>query len=364
MRSILGRKMKVANDNFKISRLLQHWYSRHKRDLPWRETTDPYKIWISEIILQQTRVNQGLDYYLRFIARFPDAASLANAEENQVLKLWQGLGYYSRARNLHAAAKQITTQFGGKFPDHYSDIISLKGIGDYTAAAIASIAYKLPYAVVDGNVYRVLSRLFAIDTPINSSEGKKLFAETAQAILDPKHAALHNQAIMDLGAMVCTPRQPLCVECPVQSICMAYEKNEIVKYPVKTRKNSVKTRYFNYFHIVQGENTWIHKRTEKDIWKNLYEFPMLETENPMDFLQLQRTGKHHTFFSKLENAFIEKQFKTKHILSHQIIDATFYQIIVPDTNSKINIPLIIKIKADQLPEFPISSLTLKYLETL
>ena len=253
-----------------ISSLLQYWYAQHKRSLPWRETKAPYVVWISEIILQQTRVNQGNDYFLRFIERFPDIKSLAEASEDDVLKIWQGLGYYSRARNLYTAAKQVMEKFDGVFPSSYSDILSLKGVGEYTAAAVASIVYNLPYPVVDGNVFRVLSRLFTIETPIDSTIGKKYFNEIAQSILDEQHPGDHNQAIMEFGALVCTPKQPKCTECPLQSVCLAFEKKNVLNYPVKKGKTIQKERFFNYFHIEQNGYTYIKKRGDSDVWQNIY----------------------------------------------------------------------------------------------
>ena len=224
-------------ENF--SGVLIHWYSENKRQLPWRETTDPYRIWISEIILQQTRVVQGLEYFNRFMERFPDVKALAEANEDEVMKYWQGLGYYSRARNLHAAAREIMARFGGKFPETYKEVLSLKGIGEYTAAAICSFAWRQPYAVVDGNVYRVLGRVFGVDTPIDSTAGKKEFAELAQAMLDPERPDLYNQAIMDFGAVQCTPKAPDCMYCPLRERCVAYVSGKVDELPVKAGKTVV-----------------------------------------------------------------------------------------------------------------------------
>ena len=255
------------------------WYQQNGRDLPWRHTQDPYKIWLSEIILQQTRVEQGLAYYLRFTEAFPTVNALAAANEDEVLRLWQGLGYYSRARNLHEAARQIVRL--GAFPTSYTEIRKLKGIGDYTAAAIASFAYGLPHAVVDGNVYRVLSRVFAISTPIDSSEGKHQFARLAQELLPPKHAALHNQAIMDLGALICTPRSPQCAACPLNNICIAHTEHSPEDFPVKTKHTQVRTRFFTYIIATDGTNILLHRRSKGDIWQGLYEPILLETEQPL-----------------------------------------------------------------------------------
>ena len=255
--------------------LLIDWYEHNKRELPWRQTQDPYKIWISEVILQQTRVAQGYDYYCRFIERFPDFHALAQADEDEVMKYWQGLGYYSRARNLHEAARSIDSQ--EYFPKTYAEVRALKGVGEYTAAAICSIAYDMPYAVVDGNVYRVLSRYFGIDTPIDSTEGKKLFAALADEMLDKKHPAVYNQGIMDFGAIQCTPQSPDCLFCPLVGSCSALSKGLVAKLPVKQHKTKTTNRYFNYIYVRAGAYTFINKRTGNDIWKNLFELPLIET---------------------------------------------------------------------------------------
>lgn len=260
-----------------FSEKLIAWYAENKRELPWRDTTDPYIIWISEIILQQTRVAQGYDYFLRFIHRFPNVTALAEAPEDEVMKCWQGLGYYSRARNLHAAAKSMN----GVFPATYEEVRALKGVGDYTAAAICSSAYGMPYAVVDGNVYRVLSRYFGIDTPVDSTEGKKLFAALADEMMDKSQPAVYNQAIMDFGAIQCTPQSPNCLFCPLVDSCSALKEGTITKLPVKQHKTKTTNRYFNYIYVRVGACTYLHKRTEDDIWKNLFEFPLIETEAPV-----------------------------------------------------------------------------------
>lgn len=260
-----------------LSERLLEWYKENKRELPWRDTTDPYLIWISEIILQQTRVAQGYEYFLRFVRRFPDVASLAAASEDEVMKYWQGLGYYSRARNLHAAAKSMN----GKFPVTYEDVRGLKGVGDYTAAAICAFAYNMPYAVVDGNVYRVLSRYLGIDTPIDSTEGKKVFAVLAQEMLDERRPTDYNQAIMDFGAIQCTPQSPNCMFCPLADRCFALSKGLIAHLPVKQHKTKTVNRYFNYIYVRMGAETLIHKRTENDIWKNLFELPLVEAERDL-----------------------------------------------------------------------------------
>lgn len=350
------------NDLKHTSLLLAEWYKQNKRELPWREINDPYRIWISEIILQQTRVAQGYDYFLRFLDQFPDIKSLASASEDEVLKCWQGLGYYSRARNLHAAAIQIMTLYDGKFPQNYAQILSLRGIGEYTAAAIASFAFHLPYAVVDGNVYRFLSRYFGIDTPIDSTVGKKIFAQLASNLLNKDQPDIHNQAIMEFGALQCVPSSPRCTQCPLEVSCVALANNQVTILPVKERKTKVQHRYFHHFMIICGANTYLNKRTEKDVWHNLYEFPLYESMQPMDTAQLFQTD----FFASLVG---DKPFRIeyqspemKHVLSHQIIHASFYVVKIetaPDFLSRF-IPVTNK----ELMHYPISRLTDKFVKRI
>ena len=312
-----------------IAETLIRWYGENKRELPWRETTDPYRIWISEIILQQTRVVQGLEYYNRFMVRFPDVRSLAEAPEDEVMKYWQGLGYYSRARNLHAAAKDIMARFGGVFPDDRQQVLSLKGIGEYTAAAICSFAWRQPYAVVDGNVYRVLSRLFAMDTPIDSTAGKKEFAALAQELLDRQRPDLYNQAIMDFGALVCTPKSAQCLYCPLRDGCAAYAAGSVDRLPVKEGKTVVKPRYFNYLHIHTSDRELMARREGRDIWRNLYEYPLIETPQPTDFLDLQQTEAYCQLLEGADNVQVLGMCEMPpHVLSHRIIHARFYDIRV------------------------------------
>ena len=250
-----------------FSEIILHWYTENKRLLPWRSTKDPYKIWLSEIILQQTRVNQGIPYYHKFLNNYPTIGHLANAKEDQVLKLWQGLGYYSRARNLHKTAQTISFKFKGKFPDNYHDLLKLKGIGDYTASAIASICYDEAKPVVDGNVYRVLSRFFAVDIPINSSKGAKYFKKLAKEVMDPEYIRDYNQGIMEFGALQCTPKLPKCGSCPLGTNCMALHENRISSLPVKLKKAEIRNRYFNYLVVIDGANrTQLRQRRGKGIW--------------------------------------------------------------------------------------------------
>jgi A/G-specific adenine glycosylase len=342
-----------------FSTLVIAWYKQNGRDLPWRNINDSYKIWISEIILQQTRVDQGYDYYLRFIARFPAVGVLAEADEEEVLKYWQGLGYYSRARNLHYAAKQVMTDFKGVFPADYNDIIKLKGIGVYTAAAIASFAHNQPYAVVDGNVYRVLSRYFAVDTPIDSTEGKKTFSELAQELLDKKQAGIYNQAIMDFGALQCVPSNPDCNNCVLKESCLSFGSNEVRKYPVKSKKTKVSNRYFNYLHIINGDFTYLQKRTKNDIWKNLYEFPLIESSGLFETEDLSALE----LFSETAGVDVLKiSAPVKHVLSHQCIFTKFYTVGV--SNESVFYKDFIKIPIRDLCKYPVSRLMEMYLEKM
>jgi len=313
-----------------ISEKLIKWFKQNKRDLPWRNTVDPYRVWLSEVILQQTRVAQGLPYYVSFVKIFPTVYDLAKAPEQKVLKLWQGLGYYSRARNLHAAAKDVVKNHGGVFPKDYDELKKLKGVGDYTAAAISSFCFNKPQAVVDGNVYRVLARLFAISTPINSTEGKKQFAILAQELLDKKNPGRYNQAIMEFGALYCTPHNPDCEGCIFNTTCQSGNLKEALKYPVKIANKKVTTRYFEYFIIMDKGNTYTEQRTEKDIWKNLYQFPMLEHTERMDNAKVVEQFKKEII--KLPSTGFEIKKQTpykKHQLSHQTIFARFTYVNVP-----------------------------------
>lgn len=303
---------------------LRSWYIQNRRHLPWRETTDPYLIWLSEVILQQTRIDQGLAYFNRFAEKYPNIKLLADAPEDEVLKLWQGLGYYSRARNLHQAAKTVATNFNGDFPSTYNNIIGLKGVGEYTAAAIASISFNLPYAVVDGNVYRFLSRLFGIDSPIDSTKGKKLFRELANEILDTNDPGLHNQAMMEFGALQCTPKKPNCLQCIFNDCCLALNEGKIEKLPVKQGKIKIKHRYFNYIIFENEDHTFLQKRTGNDIWKNLFEFPVIETDEKTEVDQVLRT--FNQLPEETNTLGLHVSNWSKQVLSHQHIHYRFIQI--------------------------------------
>ncbi|HTA62451.1 MAG TPA: A/G-specific adenine glycosylase [Bacteroidia bacterium] len=310
-----------------IGAKLIKWFKQNKRDLPWRNTTDPYKVWLSEIILQQTRVVQGMPYYISFVKTFPTVFDLAKAPEQKVLKLWQGLGYYSRARNLHTAAKEVVKNYKGVFPSEFEELKKLKGVGDYTAAAISSFCFNKPQAVVDGNVYRVLARLFAIDTPINSTEGKKQFALLAQELIDEKNAGAYNQAIMEFGALYCTPHKPNCEACIFYDTCLSGSVGEALSYPVKIANKKTTTRYFEYFVIISKGNTYTQQRTDNDIWKNLHQFPLLEyAEKPTDEGVLEQLKKE--ILKTKTNSFeiIKQTAYKKHQLSHQTIFARFTYI--------------------------------------
>lgn len=342
-----------------IGKILLDWYKENKRPLPWRETTDPYQIWISEIILQQTRVVQGEAYYQRFIERFPDVNSLAVAEEDEVMKYWQGLGYYSRARNLHVAAKEIMNRWNGTFPQKYSDVLSLKGVGEYTAAAICSFAWRQPYAVVDGNVYRVLSRLFNLEIPIDTTHGKKEFAELAQFLLDKKRPDLYNQAIMDFGALQCVPKSPDCFNCPLQDCCSALAKKKVEELPVKIGKKVIKSRYFNYLHIHCQRVHLLSRRVDKDIWQNLYEYPLIETEVKMDFIELQQTESFQNLIRGVEKIKVKRIMEMpKHLLSHRIIHACFYELEV--SNFSVEMQKYLQVADVDLEKYAVSRLTELY----
>ncbi len=340
-----------------FSKKISDWYLLNKRDLPWRNTTDPYKIWLSEIILQQTRVNQGLNYYHKFVEQYPTVAKLANAKEEQILKLWQGLGYYSRARNLHKAAKQVLAEHKGKFPSEYNDLIKLKGVGVYTASAIASFAFNKPYAVVDGNVYRILSRIFGIDVPIDSSEGKKYFQELANQLLNKIDSSLHNQAMMEFGARYCTPSNPDCNNCIFQNDCLALLKNRVSELPVKSKKSKQTIRYFNYLVICQNKNIFIEKRIEKDIWHSLYQFPLIESERLLDANKLIKHIGWKNIFKKNDFKLNKEYTEMKHILTHQIIYTRFWNVKYEGTLTKY-----LLIKRLEMNNYPLPRLIERFLQ--
>ncbi len=298
-----------------FSNKILSWYNVNKRDLPWRESKNPYFVWLSEVILQQTRVAQGTAYYYKFVEHFPTVQKLASASEEEILNLWQGLGYYSRARNLHKAAQQVVNEFNGEFPTTYKDILTLKGVGDYTASAISSICFGEQKAVVDGNVYRVLARYFGLDTPIDSTQGRKQFKVLAEELLPTKEVGEYNQGLMELGALVCSPKSPDCVRCPINKSCIAYSKNTMANFPVKSKKTKQRKRYFNYLVIENKGSYYIEKRIEKDIWKNMYQFPLIETSKEQE----------SPVYTSSDLILIGRKVAKKHVLSHQTIYAVFWE---------------------------------------
>ena len=334
-----------------FSRKILIWYGQNKRTLPWRRTRDPYKIWLSEIMLQQTRVAQGTPYYLKFINAFPTVQDLANATEERVLKLWQGLGYYSRARNLHATAKTVVNDYGGNFPDNYQELLKLRGVGDYTASAIASICFEEPQAVVDGNVYRVLSRYYGVELPINSTEGIKYFKKLANEVMDRDNIRDYNQGIMEFGAIQCTPKNPYCLHCPLEESCVALKEGKTASLPIKLKKTKVRNRYFNYLVPVsvnkKGEkHTVLHQRINKGIWQNLWQFPLLET--PSDVV-LKDIGSSFDKIIELNNYPKITLFNVRpivHKLSHQHLHTKFW---ILETNEDLmgGIPIA------QLEDYPV-----------
>jgi len=339
-----------------FSKTILHWYSENKRPLPWRNTKDPYKVWLSEIILQQTRVAQGLPYYEKFISAYPTVENLAAAREEDILKLWQGLGYYSRARNLHSTAKIVASEFNGNFPLTYVDLIKLKGIGDYTASAIASICYEEARPVVDGNVYRVLARYYDIDLPINEGKGIKYFKKLAIEIMDTGHIADYNQGIMEFGAMQCTPQNPDCSSCPLNGSCVGLQQNKIKELPVKIKKGKIRKRYFNYLVLIDDHgNTRLNKRTENGIWKNLFEFPLIESSKPLEEEELIAEIDDASEIS-FENLFSWQAEPIVHKLSHQHLITRFW---IVETNHEIasGIPL------GKIETYPVPVLMADFIET-
>jgi A/G-specific adenine glycosylase len=338
-----------------FEKTLAAWYKKHKRDLPWRKTRDPYPVWISEIILQQTRIGQGTQYYLRFLERFPGIRELAEAGEEEVLKLWQGLGYYSRARNLHAAAKEIMVRHKGVFPSDYKEIRNLKGIGDYTAAAIASISFGLPCPVVDGNVLRFFTRYFGIAEPADSQKGKSLVLGKASEHISRTHPGDFNQAVMEFGALQCRPGIPDCSHCPFRKGCFAFLNNTVSEYPVKSKKQAQRTRYFHYLVVTskagKQKSVFLKKRTGNGIWKNLFDFPLIETTNVTGLNKLVHSAEWKEITGPSFSLVSESKVH-KHILSHQVILAKFYVLELP---AGTKLPYY-KVPVKELEEYPVPRL--------
>ena len=341
-----------------VSKQLGKWYEINKRILPWREHLNPYHIWLSEIILQQTRVSQGMSYYLKFIKKFPSIESLASVSVEDVLVHWQGLGYYTRARNLHKAANIIVEKYRGQFPEEYDLIRELPGIGEYTAAAIASLAFNKPYPAIDGNVYRVLARFFGIYSPVNQAKSKSDFYKAAFEIMDAKNPGRHNQAMIELGALICLPKKPKCIECPISEACYAFQKQIVKELPIRQKKLNSVNRYFYYLVIRRNKKFYIKQRKQNDIWALLYEFPLIETHSAIDLTELTSSDMWKGIF-QTTNPEIKKISKEYiHKLSHQTLHAWFIKI-------EIHSPLLINIKQvneTQLEDYPFPRLIDRYLK--
>lgn len=341
--------------------ILLEWYEKNKRELPWRNAPTPYQVWISEIILQQTRVSQGYDYYMRFTEQWPTIADLARSTEEEVLKMWQGLGYYSRARNLHKCAQQIMEQHDGQFPTDINALKKLQGIGNYTAAAIASIAFNQPHAVVDGNVYRVLSRWFDIDTPININEGQQLFAQLADTMLNREQPSLHNQAMMEFGALHCVPKNPDCTNCAMQAHCLAWANGTVAMRPVKLDKVKVTTRYFNYLVIKVNGSLYLHKRSSNNIWKNLYDFPMIENDKPLSISQIISSNEFKQIIGQQGFTIVKVSPTFTHKLTHRTIIAQFIEIKLSEELCDIKTKNIFLACETDVARYPIPRLIDLYL---
>jgi len=344
-----------------FGKILLEWHSSIDRDLPWKKDNDPYRTWLSEIIMQQTRVAQGTPYYLKFIDKYPTIVHLANAPEDEIMKMWQGLGYYSRARNLHATAKIVRDNYNGQFPKTYKEILSLKGVGEYTAAAIMSFSYNAEYPVIDGNVYRVISRVFGITEAIDITSTKKKIATLAKDLIKGNDPASYNQAIMDFGALQCTPKKPSCSDCPFVEICIAKKDDLVSEIPYKSKKIIKKNRYLHYLIIEDNEdNTYINHRKEKDIWQSLFDYPSIENEN-IDLLKKEDITQYfsHHINHDLSISHIDYPQKAiKHILTHQNIYGLFYKIrvnkILPEHS------IFTKIKKENLDQYASPVLIINY----
>lgn len=347
--------------NSSFTRLLMDWHlTENSRKMPWKGEKDPYKIWLSEIILQQTRVEQGLDYYNRFVSAFPTVIDLANARDEKVFKLWEGLGYYARCRNLLHTARVVHKDYGGVFPDTYSEILKLKGIGPYTASAIASFAFGLPYAVVDGNVMRVLSRVFGISEPVDGLAGKQILNELAEKLLDKNNPELYNQAIMDFGAVVCKPALPLCSVCPMQQVCVAFKRETVDLLPVKLQKIKRRKRWMYYFLLEKKDRVLVRERQEKDIWRHLNEFVLVETNRRLSPEKLLLEEPLSTFLNGQSPVVTGISREFKQLLTHQEIKGRFIRVKAPD---KLRLPTDYKwVKWEDLENLAFPKYILSYLK--
>jgi len=336
-----------------LNKLILKWYDKNKRDLPWRHTKNPYNIWISEIILQQTRMEQGIYYYNRFISRFPDLETLANSDEKDVLLLWQGLGYYSRARNLHLTSKYIFNQLNSEFPETYDDLIKLKGIGDYTASAISSICFAKAQPVLDGNVFRIISRVYEIKNPIDLNNSRKVFKEKANEMMPSERFGDYNQALMDFGSIICKPLKPLCSSCVISKFCSAFKNNSVEYFPVKNSKGKIKHLYFDYLVVKQNKHVLLEK-IKKGIWKNLYQFPVHVSESKKEKNQILEFWAEKYQEKNLKIKLIDSEC-IQHKLSHINISSRFWL-----TQNKINLDEGIYVSSFE--EYPMSKLMHKFIE--
>ncbi len=344
-------------DNAFVSKLLT-WYETNKRELPWRNERDPYKVWISEIILQQTRVAQGWSYYLRFIERFPDLQSVYEGGEQEVLKYWQGLGYYTRARNIYAGAVYIVEEYNGVFPSTYQEILKIKGVGTYTAAAIASFAFRRPHAVIDGNVLRIFARIHGIYDPIDNSLGKNKISELANSLIPNDIPHLFNQALMDFGAIHCSPQLPKCSDCCFSLSCYANLHYEQSALPVKGHKTKTRNRFFYYLCIENKDYIYLQKRNSRDIWQGLYEFPLWETSAPLSDIYSDLTPYLQNLLDDIPFEIIHASHVYKHVLSHQIITAVFIRLKIPHAVKQTN---FLYVHRHNLADYPVSRLMEKFL---
>lgn len=350
----------ILHCNMKFSETLIRWYNANKRDLPWRKTSDPYKVWLSEIILQQTRVDQGMDYYNKFISLFPTIFDLSSASEDKVLKAWQGLGYYSRARNISYTARFIVGELGGKFPKSQQELLKLKGIGKYTSAAIASFCFNEKTAAVDGNVMRVLSRIFGLEVPIDSSKGQKTIQQLADELIDPKKPGMFNQALMEFGALHCTPSNPHCADCPFRGECVAYKERKVNLLPIKGKKTEVKDIWIYYFFIQHKEKTYLRQRNSLGIWQGLFDFPGIEAYQKIEMIQVVETfTKQFAIAKRLD--IVQESEEYIHILSHRKIRARF---IICKINSqwKTRPDQIVEVSLKHLDEYAVPRLIERFLE--
>ncbi len=349
----------VPNKHFFTKQLTAWHATENNRNLPWKNEPEPYKIWLSEVILQQTRALQGLPYYLRFVDAFPTVKDLAAAKDEDAFRLWQGLGYYNRCKNMLATARYITNELKGKFPTTYDTLLQLKGIGPYTASAIASFAFGLPHAVVDGNVYRVLSRYFGIDTPFDTTEGKNIFSTLAHELLETKDSAAYNQAIMDLGATVCTPGKPLCDQCPLQKKCFAFDRGLTDLLPVRSKKLKIRKRYFHYLLLLWNNTLWIHKRNGNDIWENLYEPLLIEDTEPIDLEKLIQCS----FFKDNDIKYSSITYSGSYCqrLTHQQIETRFF-IVTLSKKPKIHLHDGLWVKTSELGKTAFPKTLVSFLE--